>query len=429
MTPSPRFAHSFFRPVLAGWLLLTWGLGAAAEAPSPGSGSPREPADLSSLTPSIGLDQLDYLSEEWAPFNYEKKGVAAGISVDILEAVFRNLGVNRSRADVRIVPLAEGFHAAQKGPGKVLFAIARTPERDPLYKWAGPFTTASFVLYAPMRSNITLTSDRDLHRYSIGAVLASIENDLLAQRGVAAARVVNRKTPEELLRMLEAGEIDLWATGDLAGRYQMLQTAKNPDAFESVYTLSKNDLYFIFSKDVPDALVDAFKQALGAVRDLKDEHGVSDYERIIYRNLKVGCSRQTFTDSAVVTLVEATAAVIAANAPDTLQRINRHEAPFRDPKDPGLYVFVYDMDTTMVAHADNDRIVGVNFKGKTDVAGTPLHDRIHEGALKNGSGWVDYVYLHPTQPNLHHKSAYYRLVRGNDGNSYVVASGNYKRCE
>ena len=416
MTPSPRFASRLSGAALAAWLILTWGFGSAAEGPS-------------TLTPSVDLAQLEYLTEEWAPFNYGQKGVATGISVDILEAVFRNVGVNRSRADVRIVPLAEGFQAVQKGPGKVLFAIARTPERDPLYKWAGPFTRAGFVLYAPIHRNITMSSEKDLHRYSIGAVSASIENDLLARRGVAASRIINRKTPEELLRMLEAGAIDLWATGDLAGRYQMLQTAKNPNAFEIVYTLSENDLYFIFSKDVPDPLVSAFAQALTAVRELKDEHGVSDYERIIYRNLGVGCTRQTFADGAVVTLVEATASAVAANAPDALQRINKHEAPFRDTEDPGLYVFVYDMDTTMVAHADNNRIVGVNFAGKTDVAGTPLHDRIREGALKNGSGWVDYVYPHPTQPNLHHKSAYYRLVRGSDGNSYIVASGNYKRCE
>jgi len=411
---SPRFAHPFVVAVLTGALLLSWGFCSGVDAQS------REASDLA---------QLDYLTEEWAPFNYEQKGTAAGISVDILEAVFRNIGVDRSRAHVRVVPLAEGFRAAQKGPGKVLFAIVRTPEREPLYKWAGPFTKASFVLYAPMRSNITITAAEDLHRYSIGAVTASIENDLLASRGVDAARIVNRKTPEELLRMLEAGQIDLWATGDLAGRHQMLQTAKNPNAFEIVYTLSENDLYYVFSRDVPDTLIDAFQQALRAVRDQKDERGVSDYERVIYRNLGVGCTRQTFTDDAVVALVTATAAAIAANAPDTLQRINNREAPYRDPKDPGLYVFVYDADTTMVAHADNTRLVGVNFKGKVDVTGTPLHDEIHAAALKNGAGWVDYVYLHPTQPNLYYKSAYYRLTRGSDGNSYVVASGNYKRCE
>jgi len=40
----------------------------------------------------------------------------------------------------------------------------------------------------------------------------------------------------------------------------------------------------------------------------------------------------------------------------------------------------------MVAHADNILLVGVNFRGKTDVAGTPFRDYIIQGALANGTG-------------------------------------------
>ncbi len=178
---------------------------------------------LGRYIPSIGLAQLNYLTEEWAPFNYQEDGNVTGISVEILEAVFNNIGVNRSRADVRIVPLAEGFQIAQNNTSTVLFSIVRTPERDPLYKWAGPFTKASFVLYAPMSSNITISSPEDLNQYRIGVVQASIENDLLTSQGVNASQIVNGQTPEDLLRMLEEGQIDLWATGDLAGRHQMLQ--------------------------------------------------------------------------------------------------------------------------------------------------------------------------------------------------------------
>jgi len=59
------------------------------------------------------------------------------------------MGVNRTRADVHIVPLADGFQQAQGNTSTVLFSIVRTPEREPLYKWAGPFTKTSFVLFAP----------------------------------------------------------------------------------------------------------------------------------------------------------------------------------------------------------------------------------------------------------------------------------------
>lgn len=384
---------------------------------------------LGRYIPSIGLTHLNYLTEEWAPFNYQEEGNVTGISVELLEAVFQNIGVNRSRADVRIVPLAEGFQAAQNNTSTVLFSIVRTPEREPLYKWAGPFTRASFVLYAPINSNITISSPEDLDQYRIGAVQASVENDLLTSQGVNASQIVNGQTPEDLLWMLEKGQIDLWATGDLAGRHQMLQTAADPNAYEIVYALSENDFYYIFSRDVPDTLVSAFENALETVRDQKDAQGVSDYERIIYRNLGVGCTRQTFTDDAVVALVNTTAAAIEKDAPDAFRRINAGEAPYRDPKDPALYAFVYDMNLTIVAHADNIRLVGANFKGKTDVTGKPFRDEIFEGALKNGTGWVDYVYMHPVQANLYYKTTYYQLTRGSDGNSYIVCSGNYKRCD
>lgn len=379
--------------------------------------------------PSVGLAQLNYLTEEWAPFNYQEDGNVTGISVEVLEAVFKNIGVNRSRADVRIVPLAEGFQTAQNNTSTVLFSIVRTPERELLYKWAGPFTSASFVIYAPMSSNITISSPEDLNQYRIGVVQASIENDLLTSHGVNASQIVNGQKPEDLLRMLEEGQIDMWATGDLAGRHQMLQIAADPNAYETVYTLSENDFYYIFSKDVPDTMVGAFQHALEAVRDQKDEQEVSDYERIIYRNLGVGCTGQTFTDDAVVELVNTTAAAIENNTSDTFRRINAGEAPYRDHEDPSLYVFVYDVNLTIVAHADNIQVVGKNFKGKTDVTGKPFRDEILEGALKNGTGWLDYVYMHPVQTNLYYKTTYYRLTQGSDGNSYIVCSGNYKRCQ
>lgn len=378
--------------------------------------------------PSIGLSQLNYLTEEWAPFNYREEGNVTGISVETLEAVFQNIGVNRTRENVRIVPLAEGFQAAQNNTSTVLFSIVRTPEREPLYKWAGPFTKASFVLYAPMSTNITISSPEDLNKYQIGVVQASIENDLLTSQGVNKSHIINGQTPEDLLRMLEEGKIDMWATGDLAGRHQMLQTATDPNAYEIVYTLSENDFYYVFNKDVPDTLISAFQQALDAVQKQKDPHGVSEYERIIYRNLGVGCTRQTFTDDEAVFLVNTTAAAIEKNAPDTFRRINAGEAPYQDPEEPALYTFIYDENMTVVAHANNIWLIGLNFKGKTDVTGKQYRDEILAGALENGTGWVDYVYIHPVQTNLYYKTTYYRLTQGSDGKSYIVCSGNFKSC-
>jgi polar amino acid transport system substrate-binding protein len=382
---------------------------------------------LGRYIPPVGFAHLTYLTEEWAPFNYEKDGVPAGISVEILEAVFREMGVNRTRADVRIVPLSEGFRQAQ-GNGTVLFSIVLSPEREPLYKWAGPFTKGSFVVFAPVSRNITITSPADLNQYRIGAVQGTIENTLLTGQGVNPSHIVNGLVPADLIEMLEEGEIDLWATGDVTGRYEIMVAGVNPDVYEIVSTLSENDFYFIFSKDVPDELVRAFSQALVMVRNQKDAQGISEYERIIYRNIGVGCTRQPFSDEAVIALVDTTAEAIRKNAPDTFRRINAGEAPFRDPENPALYAFVYDTNVTIVAHADNIQLVGANFKGKTDVSGKPFRDEIVAGALQNGTGWVEYVYINPVQTNLYYKTTYYRVTKGSDGNTYIAASGNFRRC-
>ena len=38
---------------------------------------------LGRYIPAIGLAQLQYLTEEWAPFNYLENGTASGIAVEI----------------------------------------------------------------------------------------------------------------------------------------------------------------------------------------------------------------------------------------------------------------------------------------------------------------------------------------------------------
>jgi polar amino acid transport system substrate-binding protein len=51
------------------------------------------------------------------------------------------------------------------------------------------------------------------------------------------------------------------------------------------------------------------------------------------------------------------------------------------------------------------------------------------GALLNGSGWVDYVFSNPTETGLYYKTSYYRAATGSDGETYIVGSGRYKACE
>jgi hypothetical protein len=90
-------------------------------------------------------------------------------------------------------------------------------------------------------------------------------------------------------------------------------------------------------------------------------------------------------------------------------------------------VSVYDTGVTIVAEADNPRLIGVTMWGKTDITGVPFRDRIlHQALEERRSGWVDYVWMTPEYNGICHKSAYFRLAEGTDGGRQIVVGGGLR---
>ena len=136
-------------------------------------------------------------------------------------------------------------------------------------------------------------------------------------------------------------------------------------------------------------------------------------------------SAQEVTDEEITALVSKVCQEIAADAPGTLARIVAAEHPYKNADNPAFYVFVYDTDVEIVAHP-KAKLVGKSYKGKPDLKGNMFRDEIVAGALKDGTGWVNYVYQKPGEKGLRPKMTYFQLVVGSDGEQYVVCSGKYR---
>ena len=134
-----------------------------------------------------------------------------------------------------------------------------------------------------------------------------------------------------------------------------------------------------------------------------------------------------FTQSTeeVTALVHQTKAAIENNALQTFARINQAEHPYKNKDNPSLYVFVFDTDLNVVAHAIKTKVVGKNVKGKPDIKGKRFRDEMLEVAQKDGKGWVDYYFSNPKTKKVAHKTAYFELANGSDGKNYIVGSGKY----
>ena len=101
-----------------------------------------------------------------------------------------------------------------------------------------------------------------------------------------------------------------------------------------------------------------------------------------------------------------------------LAELNRPDGTFVKGE---LYVFAYDLLGVIVAHPINPKLVGKNLYEVPDANGKLFRREIVEGAKKQGSGWVDYVYKVPGSTKTEAKTTYYKL-----GGDIIFCAGVYQ---
>jgi len=100
-------------------------------------------------------------------------------------------------------------------------------------------------------------------------------------------------------------------------------------------------------------------------------------------------------------------------------------AEFNKPKSPfvkgELYIFVYDMNATIVAHPIKPALIGKNLLEMTDYSGKYFRKEIVRIAKEKGKGWVDYDYQNPVSKKIELKTTYFEKV-----GDLIICCGAYK---
>jgi len=219
------------------------------------------------------------MTEELPPFNYTEQDQVVGISSDLLVQMCKRAGVPVGRSDIQILPWARAYSNLQKDAQSVLFSMARTEEREKMFKWVGPIYQLEIGLIAAKKSAIRINSPEDLKKYRIGTVIDGAPEQLLVKQGMELAKLDRLPNPENNVKKLEAGRIDLFSFNVPTALYLMKKQGMKLNDYEIVYSLKKAELYFAFSKDVPDATIKALQSALDALKKS------GEYERTVARYL------------------------------------------------------------------------------------------------------------------------------------------------
>lgn len=100
-------------------------------------------------------------------------------------------------------------------------------------------------------------------------------------------------------------------------------------------------------------------------------------------------------------------------------------AEFNNPngsfKDRDLYIFVFDMNGTSLAHGALPKLIGKPVGGVKDADGKVIFKAYVDTINAKGKGWVDYRWPNPVSGKIEQKSSYVEKF-----DEMVIGAGIYK---
>ncbi|QJB55264.1 transporter substrate-binding domain-containing protein [Pseudodesulfovibrio sp. zrk46] len=220
---------------------------------------------LGTMAMASGADSINYMTEQYPPFNYDDGSKVTGISVDLLSAMLKEMGSSKSAADFKVLPWAQGYKRVQEEANTCLFAMTLTDARKPLFKWVGPFIETNISVIAK-KGKVSIGSPADLTKYKYGVIRDDIGMQMLESNGVGKGNMDITAKMESNLKKLAHDRIDAVAYEQTSTMYQIKNAGMNTGDYEVAYVLKSGGLYYAFNKSVPDAVIAEFQKALDTIK-------------------------------------------------------------------------------------------------------------------------------------------------------------------
>lgn len=230
---------------------------------------------LAFVSNTYALTELKWWTEEYGPYNYRDKSTKKieGISIELLEATHKELGVNMTRKNYKLAPWARGYKAAQKsGKMNVIFSTTRSAAREPIFKWFGPVAPATQSLFA-LKGTAKPSSDGQIKTFKIAVIRQDIAQLVLEDKKLAfkvpSSKLVKLAKIKPMFKNVAKGKTKYFAYNENVAKFSLknLYGGEFAGKFEVVYKLAENDeLWYAVNKSVDDATVQKYQDALDRVK-------------------------------------------------------------------------------------------------------------------------------------------------------------------
>jgi ABC-type amino acid transport substrate-binding protein len=206
------------------------------------------------------------MTEEYPPYNYTENGKLKGISVDLMEEIFKYMGSNLTVNDIKVFPWSRAYALIKMQRNTMLFSTIKTEYSEKLFKWAGPIDNTRIALITKKSRNVKINSINDMAEYKIGVIKDDIGKMILLSKGLKKDTFKEFNNIKSLIKKLASNRIDLWLYESKVAKWILKNSGEDPEDYEEVYILKASDLYFAFHKDTPDSFINKFQESLEAVK-------------------------------------------------------------------------------------------------------------------------------------------------------------------
>ncbi|MDT9001861.1 transporter substrate-binding domain-containing protein [Paucibacter sp. APW11] len=125
-----------------------------------------------------------FVTEPFAPYNFEQQGRAAGPMVDLLKAACERL---QWQCTIEVLPWRRALGQAERGEVDGIFALLETPQRRAQYRFTAPLIDARYTLFSRSGQSFVYSGRDSLQGREIGVYGPSGSSAALAElsQGVA----------------------------------------------------------------------------------------------------------------------------------------------------------------------------------------------------------------------------------------------------
>ncbi len=218
--------------------------------------------------------QLKFITEEYAPFNYNEDGTALGFSTDLLQEICDEMDMD---FNVEFSSWDNAYNTALTTENAVLFSMALNSQRRDLFKWAGPIASLDWNFYAASSNPLELSDVDDAKNVDkIGVISGYAMEDYLQEEGFTNLSYCTDLN--DAFTKLLNGEINLFASDILTTNETLESLGESEYAVKDLLTIKTELLYFAFNKAVSDDIVAQFQSAIdvckdnGTVRNLSEKY-------------------------------------------------------------------------------------------------------------------------------------------------------------